>query len=46
MPGLPDAGKAQIRKSAKADTRQDRKPANADGMTKHGETPQNRDRNG
>ena len=30
----------------KADTRQDRKPANADGMMKHGETPQNRDRNG
>ncbi|HKA78524.1 MAG TPA: RNA-binding protein [Xanthobacteraceae bacterium] len=45
MPGPPDTGKAQIRKSAKADRRYDR-PANADGMTKHGETPENRDRNG
>jgi predicted RNA-binding protein YlxR (DUF448 family) len=46
MPGLPDTGKAQNRKSAKADTRQDRRPANAAGMTKHGETHENRDRNG
>jgi predicted RNA-binding protein YlxR (DUF448 family) len=46
MPGLPDTGKAQIRKSAKADARQVRQPAKADGMTKHGETPENRDRNG
>jgi len=46
MPGLPDTGKAQIRKSAKADARQVRQPAKAAGMTKHGETPENRDRNG
>jgi predicted RNA-binding protein YlxR (DUF448 family) len=46
MPGLPDTGKAQFRRSAKADMRQDRKPASADGMTEHGETRENRNRNG